>query len=725
MSHKRRAARGLLAAALAALLVSVAALLAFGAGASSAATPTYTITDLGSFSAKSMNDLGQVVGTSSWRAVLYEAGQPLKDLGTLPGDSSSEAYDVNNAGQVVGTSGGGDRAFFYESGQMTELSPPSGYFWPWARAINNAGQVVGSFSDNEFTLHAFLYQNGQMKKLYQGDAHDINDAGQVVGEMVGAHASLYDFGRLKDLGTLPNQEISRGMAINDAGQVVGYAFNEPDGSPRAFLYENGQIKDLTGLAVSRPSGFTLYEAYGINDSGTVVGYGSYGSNANEHAFVYENGRAQDLNDVVPFLSGRLLMKAHTITDDGEILVTGTEGGVGHAYLLKPDASQGDTKAPTVSIDAPPKGAVFKEGQTITASYSCDDGEGGSGIQSCVGPVQTGSAIDTSTAGQKRFTVTATDSAGNKKVVSHNYAVQSDAPPDTTAPSGTVSINNGAAFTLSPSVNLKLSATDPAPGTGVSKMRFSNDGVNWTAWQTYATNKAWTFTSTNGTKTIRVQYKDNAGNPSAVAKDTIVLDTAAPSAPVIKRPANNSYDTNGIIAFSGTAEANSTVKISEGTALKATVRASSTGNWSARLDGVAEGRHTYSAKAKDAAGRVSAASNAVTVVVDKTKPKAGPLAYHNLTNTDFWTSLSEPMRASTINENTFTLRVWTNGRWSELAANVTYNAARTKAELDPVRDLRCGKSYEVRLSTGARDLAGNPMVKNYAWPPRIGGCIVPD
>ena len=47
---------------------------------------------------------------------------------------------------------------------------------------------------------------------------------------------------------------------------------------------------------------------------------------------------------------------------------------------------------------------------------------GSGIDSCVGPVASGSAIDTSTLGPQSFAVTGTDNAGNTKTVTHYYTV---------------------------------------------------------------------------------------------------------------------------------------------------------------------------------------------------------------------------------------------------------------------------------------------------------------
>jgi hypothetical protein len=102
------------------------------------------------------------------------------------------------------------------------------------------------------------------------------------------------------------------------------------------------------------------------------------------------------------------------------------------------------------------------------------------------------------------------------------------PGGATLPSGTVLINNGAAFTNTTAVTLKLSATAPAPGSGrVTQMRFSNNGSTWSSWVPYATTKAWTLSSTNGTKTVYAQFKDGLGNVSAAANDTIILDTVKP------------------------------------------------------------------------------------------------------------------------------------------------------------------------------------------------------
>jgi hypothetical protein len=92
--------------------------------------------------------------------------------------------------------------------------------------------------------------------------------------------------------------------------------------------------------------------------------------------------------------------------------------------------------------------------------------------------------------------------------------------DTTAPTGSITINSGAPYTSSTSVTLELSAQDA--GSGVFQMRISNDGTNWSDWEPYATSKAWTLTSGDGTKTVNVQYQDNAGNVSGSYTATIIL-----------------------------------------------------------------------------------------------------------------------------------------------------------------------------------------------------------
>ena len=101
--------------------------------------------------------------------------------------------------------------------------------------------------------------------------------------------------------------------------------------------------------------------------------------------------------------------------------------------------------------------------------------------------------------------------------------------DTAAPSGSISVNDDATYATSTSVTLSLSGTDAT--SGVAQMQFSNDGTNWSDWESYGTSKTWTLASGDGTKTVYVKYKDNAGNVSTPYTDAITLDTAAPDGSV--------------------------------------------------------------------------------------------------------------------------------------------------------------------------------------------------
>jgi FtsP/CotA-like multicopper oxidase with cupredoxin domain len=94
---------------------------------------------------------------------------------------------------------------------------------------------------------------------------------------------------------------------------------------------------------------------------------------------------------------------------------------------------------------------------------------------------------------------AVDLAGNTEAVQTNtWAIHIS---DLIA---SIKINNGATTCGSTAVTLTLAASDPV---GVATMQFSNDGVNYSTEETYATNKPWTLTSGNGVKTVYVRFRD--------------------------------------------------------------------------------------------------------------------------------------------------------------------------------------------------------------------------
>jgi probable HAF family extracellular repeat protein len=307
----------------------------------------YVITDLGTFGgthseATAINRIGQVVGLATYpgsqigHAFLYSNGVK-QDLGTIGGVTGafSIATALNNSGQVVGNSNVtsvGIHAFLYSNGAMRDLGTLGGAFSN-ATGINNAGQVAGFAEHNpaSLTSHAFLYSGGVLHDLGTlggsvSNAFGINDAGQVVGRSTirgdtDIHAFLYSNGVMQDLGTLPGAINSVAYAINNLGQVVGYAGH-------AFLYVNGVLHDLGTL------GGNASTALALNDSGAVVGWANNAAGA-QRAFLYSGGALVDLNSLLPPGSGWELLEATGINDSGQIVGNGVINGQTHGFLLSP------------------------------------------------------------------------------------------------------------------------------------------------------------------------------------------------------------------------------------------------------------------------------------------------------------------------------------------------------------------------------------------------------
>ena len=114
---------------------------------------------------------------------------------------------------------------------------------------------------------------------------------------------------------------------------------------------------------------------------------------------------------------------------------------------------------------------------------------------------------------------------------------------------------------------------------------------------------------------------------------------APAAPSIAAPADNSYSNTGTVALSGTAEANSTVTVYDGATSKATTTANYSGSWSKTLSSVADGAHSYTATATDAASNTSPPSTAVTVTVDTASPSSSASSPQSSNSTTITASYS--------------------------------------------------------------------------------------
>ncbi|MDQ3744897.1 MAG: Ig-like domain repeat protein, partial [Acidobacteriota bacterium] len=231
----------------------------------------------------------------------------MKDLGTLSGDSLSQAYGINDSSQVVGLSediNGSEHAFIWSQATGMQAIAPSNGLTPFrAYAINNDGQIVGVALTASVAAHAYRLSHGTLTDLgtlggRNSFANGINEAGLVVGNSdVSASGSssrafiwFPDTGNKTDLGTLTGGSNSIAYDINASGDAVGSS-EVTGGASHAFIWHDadgdrvadpGDMQDLNTLTSG--SGWTLQEARSINDSGQIVGYGLNPS-SQPHAFL--------------------------------------------------------------------------------------------------------------------------------------------------------------------------------------------------------------------------------------------------------------------------------------------------------------------------------------------------------------------------------------------------------------------------------------------------------
>ncbi|POP41210.1 hypothetical protein CHU33_23865 [Superficieibacter electus] len=237
-----------------------------------------------------------------------------------------------------------------------------------------------------------------------------------------------------------------------------------------------------------------------------------------------------------------------------------------------------------------------------------------------------------------LTVTATDGDGNVSQPSAAFSLVVDTEmPQVPA----ITLVTDDIAPVSGPVASGQSTNDPRPtlsGTGEigSTVTIFDNGTAIGSAQVSDTG-SWSFTPAEalaaGAHRLTVSATDGVGNTSALSTPfTLTVDTTLPDAPVITAVIDDVGSITGPLtsgqrtddtrpALSGTAEANSTVRIMDNGTLIGTVQAGNNGGWSFTPTApLANGAHTLTVTATDAAGNVSPAAS-VNLTVDTLAPAA--------------------------------------------------------------------------------------------------------
>jgi subtilisin family serine protease len=209
------------------------------------------------------------------------------------------------------------------------------------------------------------------------------------------------------------------------------------------------------------------------------------------------------------------------------------------------------------------------------------------------------------------------------------AVSATGTADTTAPTGSVAINGGAAATRTAAVTLAITGTDAG---GVTQMCVTNTAT-CTVFEAFAATRAWTLASGDGAKTVRVFLRDRAGNTTTAATSpsaTITLDATPPTNGTLTATPGN-----GQIALSwaGFGDAGTGIASYRVAAVASTSPPAACGDASVSagtsttltVGGLVNGTtYSYRVCALDRAGNVSAGATASAAPRPESRPPVGTI-----------------------------------------------------------------------------------------------------
>lgn len=236
--------------------------------------------------------------TDAWRPVIWRDGEPIV-LPLVEGASGGEARGLNDEGVAVGVNQPGNVPVRWTEEAVARLPVPPETLSAVATGVNNAGTIAGTIlQEDRITRRAVLWHGDDVGVIDVPE--EIDDGGLVAFSAINlldqvvviiydySVAPIWDYYYVTN-GTAVSRVVNRrseGLSlrprdINDAGEVVGHAYDED--RRFAFVERDGEIIDLNTLA-PRESGLSLYDAVGITNEG-LIGGNAEGPDGFRHGFL--------------------------------------------------------------------------------------------------------------------------------------------------------------------------------------------------------------------------------------------------------------------------------------------------------------------------------------------------------------------------------------------------------------------------------------------------------
>ncbi|MBT4917542.1 hypothetical protein HON58_03830 [Candidatus Peregrinibacteria bacterium] len=382
---------------------------------------------------------------------------------------------------------------------------------------------------------------------------------------IGADLSTVQVKVTADDGTDTASDSSSTFTVNNQmpyGTFVIQSSTDGTNTSTSSLIEDIDLSAITGATEMKFSNdgitYTAYEAYAVTKSSWDMSNATYGGDSTEgtktvYAIFKDDfgNESSAITDTITYSTN----DAPTIDTTPE-LVSQTTDGLGKVTFTVGVADANDNPL-EVKVDYTTDAGVSWNRtylDSVTPSYGATPTITNGDFDETAGQF---SAVDTSS-GENTLTivwdsqnatpdyvpitaepetvqimVTVDDGTVTADDTSLVFTVDNQAPSGVTAIQSTTDAAGGTTFTSSLTEDVDLSAI-----TGASEMKFSNDGITYSAYEAYGATKAsWDFSdvayggdSSEGTKTVYAIFKDALGNESSVITDNIIYDTTAPTNP---------------------------------------------------------------------------------------------------------------------------------------------------------------------------------------------------